>query len=174
MLVSLLFRVQSLSDVITNINVLYVMTVKSITDLCIFAGYNTSETMYRFSEFCSQLWYRLASQSKRQWKHTYVYQGTKMLLRTGGHKRSFTKLDLAINMSLLLLFFLKWEWRCVTRTGIEIRVFKMGMEGQFQITAGKNIKLEVLVQSKQIGGFLTQSICSSHFIHDLEERSLDK
>lgn len=106
MLVSLLFRVQSLSDVITNIKVLYVMTVKSITDLFIFAGCNTRETMYRFSEFCSQLWYRLASQSKRQWKHVYQ-EGTKTLLRTGGHKRSFTKLDLAINMSLLLLFFLK-------------------------------------------------------------------
>lgn len=133
---------------ITNLSAVYVLTVKSITDLFIFSGYNTKETMYRFSAFCLQLWYWLASQSKRQWKHSYVYQEDKkkIMLRTGREKHYFTKL-------VLLLFFLKWEWRCVARTGVEMQIFKMGMEGQFQITAGKTIKIEVLVQSKQIGTF---------------------
>jgi len=36
----------------------------------------------------------------------------------------------------------------VTRTGAEIQVFKIGLEGQFQITAGKK---SVLAQSKQRG-----------------------
>lgn len=34
--ISLLFRVQTLSDVTTNINALYVMTVKAITDFFFF------------------------------------------------------------------------------------------------------------------------------------------
>jgi len=59
MLVSLWFGVQTLTDVITHINALYVMTIKSITEITdsFFSGYNTTETTYRFSAFCLQLWY---------------------------------------------------------------------------------------------------------------------
>jgi len=41
----------------------------------------------------------------------------------------------------------------VARTDVKVQVFKMGMEGQFQIWAGKNFEIEVLVQFKRMGTF---------------------
>lgn len=76
----------------------------------------------------------------------------KKLLRTGRDKHYFTKLVLAVHIFLLPFFLSKMRVK-VARTHVEMQVFNMGMEGQFQITAGKHIKIEALFQSKQIGTF---------------------
>lgn len=40
---------------LTSINALYVLTVKSVTDLFLFPGYSTRVTTYRFSACCLAL-----------------------------------------------------------------------------------------------------------------------